>query len=131
MGENGDKVKFVGMTKDQFLGVALSIVIAALLASDVLLAFSTGANSRAITAAENTAASAQAELEEARALTREIHRTQCAQKEYAQKQVEATANFLATNTEAEPFKGVTRGSLIDTLHRQRKFRDSFSGLDCG
>lgn len=122
MGDNRTP-QFIGLHKEQFLMIMLLVFALTSTLSLVALGLSVRANSHAADAARNKVLVADKLIDQ-------THSALCGIKYNAQKQVEATANLLATNTKAEPIPGISRQTFVDSLKRQRDFRDTLKELDC-
>jgi hypothetical protein len=134
MKDESEFATFLGMTKVQFLGAGLALLAVATAMALALLAFAVDANrDLARSTGEQAATSAQLNdrtrraLDDVAALAFELKTTQCALKDYAQDQVEETADFLS---EGRSIPGITQKELIDSLSRLRTYRDAFSAVDC-
>lgn len=112
----GRSATFLGLTKTQFL-LVLSIVTL-LLACTNAATFAFAVSANRARAAEN-AATAQA-----------LKASQCAQREYTQKRIEKSADFLAEHGGPEPIVGVSRAELLAGLRDLRDLRATYNGLDC-
>lgn len=132
---NGDRsARFIGLTKVQFLGVAVALFAVITGIALIFLGAQIGENgtlARQAKAASDKNAdlihTVQMNSGRIEEIAQELKGTQCAQKEFAQKQVEATADLLASGRD---LGGITRDDLIAALERQRNFRDTFQSVDC-
>jgi uncharacterized membrane protein len=128
-GDNGTQPRFIGVTKDQFFLVCFAGFALLTTIMVVLLAFSLNDTSRAVAASDRRASAAEAQVSAAREIINEDKVALCGIKDNAQRQVEATSNFLAHNT-SSTILGLPRAQIIASLNRQRAFRDQLDGLTC-
>lgn len=115
---SSSKPTFLGMDKLEFMVVLMLLFALGAVLNGLTLAFTVWQNGNRI--AEN------------RQLALESLQHNCAQRKFAQEQVEASANFLAEHS-GDLVIGdvkVSRKQLVEQLNQRRAFRNTYNSLDC-
>lgn len=110
------KERFLGLTKEQFALGLLVVNVVLVLVAVATLAFAISASRT-----RDAAISARVALS---------HASWCAVKANAQNRVEQTTRYLAEHPGPEPIPGISRATLLDSLHRTTAFRDSIREANC-
>ncbi len=123
MPDSGRDSTFLGMTKLQFLIIAICFFAMTSL-------ISLGALALNVQASNARAQASQEEVALARKLVGDIKQSVCGMKDNSRKQIRQTTTFLIDHPGPEPIPGVPRKTLVDGLQRQRDFLDTMQSLDC-